>query len=93
MIDSRVFAQTLAALREEYDLILIDSPAASMSAYGMTLSRNFDGVVLVVEAEKTRWQSTAHLRDTILHKGGKVLGVILNKQRFHIPRLIYERLL
>ena len=52
MIDSRVFAQTLAALREEYDLILIDSPAASMSAYGMTLSYNFDGVVLVVEAER-----------------------------------------
>ncbi|MFB3785096.1 MAG: GumC family protein [bacterium] len=93
MIDSRVFAQTLAALREEYDLVLIDSPAASMSAYGMTLSRNFDGVVLVVEAEKTRWQATAHLRDMILHKGGNVLGVILNKQRFHIPQLIYERLL
>ncbi len=93
LIDSRKFAEILSSLRAEYDLILIDSPAASISAYGLTLARNFDGVVLVVEAEKTRWQATAHLRDTIVHKGGNILGVILNKQRFHIPPLIYERLL
>ncbi len=40
--------------KEKFDLILIDSAPASASPDGIALSRFMDGVVLVLEADKTR---------------------------------------
>ena len=41
-------------IRQRFDLILIDSPAFSASVDGIDLCAMVDGVVLVIEAEKTR---------------------------------------
>ena len=51
-----------------------------------------DGVVLVLEAEKTRWQVADKARESIENHGGKVLGVVLNKRRYYIPDFIYSRI-
>jgi len=42
------------AAKEKFDLVLIDSAPASASPDGISLSRYVDGVVLVLEADKTR---------------------------------------
>jgi capsular exopolysaccharide synthesis family protein len=82
----------LKKLRERFDLILIDSPPATTSTDGLALSSKVDGVVLVVEAEKTRWPVAENVRDRIKGSGGNILGIVLNKRRFHIPDFIYKRL-
>jgi capsular exopolysaccharide synthesis family protein len=82
----------LTKLRQRFDLILIDSPPATTSTDGLALSAKVDGVVLVVEAEKTRWPVAENVRDRIKGSGGKILGIVLNKRRFHIPDFIYKRL-
>lgn len=92
VFESPEFEDALNKLRENFDLILVDSPPAIQYPDGVVLSRKMDGVVLVVEAEKTRWQVARSVRDRILMQGGKILGVILNKRRYHIPKKIYELL-
>jgi protein-tyrosine kinase len=82
----------LKKLRQRFDLILIDSPPATTSTDGLTISSKADGVVLVVEAEKTRWPVAEIARDRIKRSGGNILGIVLNKRRFHIPDFIYKRL-
>lgn len=82
----------LTKLRQRFDLILIDSPPATTSTDGLTISSKVDGVVLVVEAEKTRWPVAENVRDRIKGSGGNILGIVLNKRRFHIPDFIYKRL-
>lgn len=82
----------LTKLRQRFDLILIDSPPATTSTDGLTISSKVDGVVLVVEAEKTRWPVAEIARDKIKRSGGSILGIVLNKRRFHIPDFIYKRL-
>ncbi|RQW85651.1 MAG: hypothetical protein EHM79_11270 [Geobacter sp.] len=80
------------SLRQKYDLVLIDSSSASSSPDGIEISRRVDGVVLVVEAEKTRWQVVENLKEKIEDSGGNILGMVFNKRRFYIPENIYQRL-
>lgn len=79
-------------LKQKYDFILIDSAPASLSPDGIEISRRVDGVVLVVEAEKTRWQVVSNLKEKIVHGGGNILGIVFNKRRYYIPDRIYNRL-
>jgi protein-tyrosine kinase len=90
--DSSKMESLWQKLKERFDLILVDSPAAAVSPDGAAISRHVDGVVLVVEAEKTRWPVAENAKDTIEKNGGKILGVAFNKRRYYIPEFIYRRL-
>jgi len=79
-------------LRQRFDLVLVDSLPAAKSADGLAVSSKVDGVILVVEAETTRWPVAENLRASILRSGGKVLGIVFNKRRHYIPDFIYKRL-
>ncbi len=79
-------------MKKDFDLIVIDSPSAASSTNGLSLSNKVDGTVLVVEAENTRWQAVNAMKEDIVKRGGKVLGVVLNKRKFYIPKFIYKRL-
>ncbi len=91
-LDSPKLRETLDLLRERFDLILIDPPSFGSSPDGALLSAVTDGVVLVVESGKTRWQVIKHAMDEIGAQHGAVLGVILNKWHYYIPNLIYRML-
>jgi len=92
VLESTDFASRLVELRGSFDLILIDSAAAEDSSDGIDISTAVDGTVLVIGAEKTRWQVVQDVRDRIEERGGNVIGVLLNEVRFHIPPPIYDRL-
>jgi Mrp family chromosome partitioning ATPase len=79
-------------LRANFELVLIDSAPLAISPDGLAIASKVDGVVLVVEAEKSRWQTVKRLRDSIHRVGGNMLGVVLNKRRFYIPQSIYRHL-
>jgi protein-tyrosine kinase len=80
------------ALRQQYDLVLIDSPPFETSPDGIAISQRVDGVVIVLEAEKTRWPIAEQLKEQILSSGGNILGVVFNKRRYYIPDFIYKRI-
>ncbi len=84
----RVFAQAARLAR----LVIVDSPPILSDVTGIALSRKVSGVLLVVEAEKTRAPIIEQARRVIETGGGRVLGVILNKRQHHIPRWLYRRL-
>jgi Mrp family chromosome partitioning ATPase len=82
----------LGTLRERFDYVLLDAPPAATSPVGLSLAGLADGVVLVVEAEKTRWPVAAGTKDQIVKHGGQLLGIALNKRKYHIPESVYQRL-
>jgi Mrp family chromosome partitioning ATPase len=73
-------------------VVVIDSPAMSQSAAGVVIAPFVDMSLLVVEAERTRAAVARNLIERLDGAGGHVIGAILNKRRFHIPRSIYSRL-
>lgn len=80
------------SLKQKFDFILVDSLPSTTSSNALAFSRNMDGVVLVVEAEKTRWQVVESVKDKISSHGGKIIGVVLNKRKYYIPGFIYKSL-
>jgi Mrp family chromosome partitioning ATPase len=75
-----------------FDLVIVDLPPIGESALGSSLAKGLDGVVLVVEAERTRTHALRAARKSVESCGGTILGVVLNKRRFHIPDFIYKHL-
>ena len=86
------FSETMQALRQRFTLILLDVPPLSDSSDALLAAPETDGVVMIVEAETTRWQVAENVREKVAIQGGNVLGVILNKRQFYIPSFIYRRL-
>lgn len=85
--------QILDSLRARFDMIVIDAPPLGGSWDALVLSQITDGAVIVVEAGRTRWQAIKTAIDQIEEQHGKVFGVVLNKQKFYIPRWVYQRFL
>lgn len=86
------FNDVFNTLRKKFDLILIDAPPVRNSSEALAFTKVSDGVVLVIQAESTRWQVAKQAKESIEKAGGKVIGAILNRKRRHIPEFIYKRL-
>ena len=82
----------LQKMKEEMDWVLFDGPPVNHFDEGLALSGKVDGVVMVLQAEKTRWEVAQAAKQRLEDSGGKILGVVLNKRRFYIPKWIYKTL-
>ncbi len=82
----------LSEFRNRFDIVLVDSPPFTSSPDGIGIAPKMDGVVIVIEAERTKWTVVENLKENILKAGGNILGVVFNKRRYHIPQSIYDRL-
>jgi protein-tyrosine kinase len=77
-------------LRCRFDWVVIDGPPVTVYSDAAILAPLADGVVLVVEAERTRWEVVTQARRTIEESGGRILGAVLNRQRYHVPQRFYR---
>jgi Mrp family chromosome partitioning ATPase len=89
VFDGEAVARVFARLRDQFDAVLVDSSPV-LRPGAVAVSAQADGVVLVVEADRTRWPVVVEARQSIERSGGTVLGVVLNKRRHHIPASIYR---
>ena len=78
------------SLTQSFSLAIIELPPVSRSTIGAAMTKALDGVILVVEAERTRAHALRATRKSIERYGGNILGVVFNKRRHHIPESIYR---
>lgn len=76
-------------LKGHFDMLVIDAPPLDIDPCGVELARYVDGVVIVLEAEKTKAFAAENLKEKIMVNSGKIIGVVLNKRCFHIPDNLY----
>lgn len=79
-------------LRGEFDYLVVDTPPLNAYADAMVLSRLTDGVVLVLEAHRTRREAALRVTESLRSSGIQVLGAVLNNRTFPIPAALYKRL-
>jgi capsular exopolysaccharide synthesis family protein len=89
---SKEFYNLLGSLRRECSLVLFDTPALSEAGSTHCLASRVDGMVLVLEAERVRWQAAERAKQQLVEAGANLLGVILNKRQLPIPRWLYRTL-
>lgn len=85
-------AVILDEVRARFDLTIVAAPALGASPEGYQLASVVDGVVVVVEAGKTRWQAVKRDILRMQAQGATVLGTILNRRRYYIPSVVYKRI-
>jgi len=90
ILESSYLEILIDEVKGHFDWILFDSPPVTSYSDSVALARAVDGVVLVVQAEKTRWEVVQEIQGRLEHGGGRILGVVLNKRRFHIPNWLYK---
>lgn len=79
-------------VRRAYRYVIVQSEPLGLNASAMTFSKWTDGVVLILEAHRTRRDTARRIRESLAVANAKVLGVVLNNRSYPIPESIYGRL-
>lgn len=69
----------LKQLKEQVDMVVLDTPPCLVVTDAVALSKRADGVLVVVEAGKTRRAAMEQTLKTLRQVGAPVLGTVLNK--------------
>jgi Mrp family chromosome partitioning ATPase len=88
----REFPHLMEEALKSYDTVVIDAPPVVVCPETPPLSPFVDGVVLVVHSGRTKRETVDRSIKQIQQFQGRVLGVVLNRKRYYIPRFIYRRL-
>ena len=78
LLGSRRMADVLAQLRNEADIVLVDAPPIIAVSDAAILASKVDGVLLVVQANKTRRDLARNAKATLDKANANLLGVVLN---------------
>ena len=72
-------AEMMGALRERFDMVLVDSPPAGVIVDALEIAKHCDGTVFVVEYNVTRRRELLEAQRQMNQAGCPILGCIINK--------------
>ncbi|MGO2559572.1 polysaccharide biosynthesis tyrosine autokinase [Brachybacterium sp.] len=81
ILTSHRMEELIAAVSSKYDYVIIDTPPTLSVADANLLAPIADGVLLVVDATKTRRAALAESMKTLEMGGARILGTVLNRAR------------
>jgi capsular exopolysaccharide synthesis family protein len=79
LLGSQRMREVLARLQKRFAYVLIDAPPLTPVSDSVVLSTLVDGVVLVVDQQRTARQTVRDARARLAYARAKVLGVVLNR--------------
>jgi polysaccharide biosynthesis transport protein len=79
LLASAAMSRFLATARERYDLVVIDTPPMTASSDSLVLAAQVDGIVVVVDARRTRQRMLIASLRRLTVAGGAVVGIVLNR--------------
>jgi Mrp family chromosome partitioning ATPase len=88
----QVLQAILQSVAGGYDWMLLDGPPVVESPDAAPLAQAADGVVMVVQAGRTKRPVLVRAVDLVNRSGGHVVGMVLNRRRLEIPGFIYRRI-
>ncbi|MCY8232288.1 CpsD/CapB family tyrosine-protein kinase [Priestia endophytica] len=89
LLGSRGMNALLEKAKNEYDIIILDSPPVLAVTDAQVLSNLTDGVVLVVSSGKTQIDSAKKTKELLESARAKILGVILNNKKVQKNQYYY----
>ena len=92
LFESRRFQEFLNESRKTFDYVVLDAAPLPNSAETRVLCNKVDGVIMVIESGKIRKQVAQRAKQELEDAGARILGVVLNKRKYHIPAWLYKRL-
>jgi succinoglycan biosynthesis transport protein ExoP len=81
LLESREIANLIDRLKQNYDLVVIDTPPLRLVADAIPLTKMVDGVIIVSQIGNVTRDEAIHLREQLEHVDAPVLGVVANRVR------------
>lgn len=78
LLSSHRFAELLEQMRQRFDYVLIDAPPVELVSDPAILATQGDGVLLVIDAQKTRKGAVRRSMRSLETVGANVLGTVMN---------------
>lgn len=78
MLSSNVMTNLIKALKEKYDMVLLDSAPLQAVTDAQILSTKVDGTVFVVRAERTKTDSVKESKSLLDQVGANIVGTVLH---------------
>lgn len=78
LLSSRRFTELLEGARQKFDFVLIDAPPTELVSDPTILATHADGVLLVLDAQKTRKAVLQRAIRRMEAVGARVLGTVMN---------------
>ena len=79
MINSTTMSNLLEELKEEYDIVIIDSSPLEAVTDGQILSTKVDGTILVLKAGKSKIESVKEAKNLLNKVGANIIGLVINQ--------------
>jgi len=79
LLDGPQAREIFTALRENYDLVLVDSPPALPVTDALVLSKYADGTLLVVAAGQTKRAELQRAAERFAQANSPIMGIVLNE--------------
>ncbi|MEI6437326.1 MAG: polysaccharide biosynthesis tyrosine autokinase [Candidatus Omnitrophota bacterium] len=92
LIDSPKVKELLSAASKIYQVVLVDGPNLASHRDALALAALTDAAVLVISEGQTRRQVIKATVEPLVERKTNILGAIVNRRRFDIPKFIYDRL-
>ena len=67
--------------REDVEYIVVDTPPVINTADAVSAARYVDGVIVVVDTERTATADLLQVRADLERSGSKLLGAVMNRQQ------------
>jgi capsular exopolysaccharide synthesis family protein len=78
LLHTRAFAELLEKLKERYDCILLDSPPLGPVSDALVLSKQTDGILLVLKAGATHREQAKRAIRSLRDVKARIIGALLN---------------
>jgi protein-tyrosine kinase len=92
VFESPRFAEFLKKGTQRFDYVILDAPPALKYSETSIIGAKADGVILVLSAGTTRERVAVRAKRELQETGAKIVGMVLNRRKFHIPDWLYARL-
>ena len=79
LLGSRKFTQMIQSTREEYDMIIVDTPPLGSVIDAAVVSKCCDGAVIVIAAGNVSYRFARKVKEQMDVAGCRILGCVLNK--------------
>ncbi|NHH93980.1 Tyrosine-protein kinase YwqD [Bacillus sp. MB95] len=81
LLASAQMTELLKEMKEQFDMIIFDTPPILAVADAQILANQVDGTILVVSSGKTEKDAALKSKELLSNAKGKLLGVVLNNRK------------
>jgi MinD-like ATPase involved in chromosome partitioning or flagellar assembly len=84
--------EILEKLSNVFRYIVIDGDAIYSNNNTIEIAAKADAVILVVQAEETRWEVAQAAQSRLSQAGANIIGCVFNNRKYYTPNWIYNKL-